>query len=588
MSSPWHDELAALAANLCDCPIGMVSLVEDEHQCLIGRVGLKIRSTPRDHAFCAHAILQEAPLIVPDARADPRFADNPLVTSDPHIVFYAGIVLKNKQGLPLGTLCVIDTAERTLTPRQLGALEALGHMACDHIAQHSRASNAESSLAIARNEREELLSIHSTLRAEVQRQSDLVYELAATARKATALNRAKSEFIANISHEIRTPMTAILGYADLLAQEHESPLLPTERANALASIQRNGQHLLNIINDLLDISKIDAGKLDIESVPVAIPDLLEGIAQNMRPRARDKGLALVLDRDPSVPDAVMSDPTRIRQILLNLVGNAIKFTEKGGVTIAAAFRRTDPNTAEGILTIDIKDTGIGITQQQMARLFKPFTQADPSTSRKHGGAGLGLNICSSLAKLLSGSIATESTPGVGSTFTLTIPVATCQLPTNLRPIAAHITQDRTPPPVQPPPAMSLAGSTILLVEDGPDNQMLISSLLTRAGATVAIAANGLEAIERTNESIASGQPPDLILMDIQMPIVDGYEATKRLRAQGVMIPIVALTAHAMRGERERCINVGCDDYLTKPIDRAELIARVASWIARSHRACKTA
>ncbi len=389
--------------------------------------------------------------------------------------------------------------------------------------------------------------------------------LALAAKQATA---AKSAFLANMSHEIRTPMTAILGYADLLLDEQRTPQV--ERDEALQTIRRNGQHLLEIINDILDLSKIEAGRLEIESVEVPVWELLDEVHGTMRVRAQQKGIDFSIRAATALPSSCQTDPVRLRQVLVNLVGNAIKFTERGSVLVTVAYR---VRRGRGVLKFDVADTGIGMVPHQLSRLFRPFAQADSSTTRRFGGTGLGLTISKRLVQLLGGEIAVKSKLNHGSTFTITIDAGAPREANEFR--QPTISAKREANAVQTPEEMpaTFAGR-VLLAEDGPDNQRLIGLLLRKLGLEVEIAENGRRALEQALAAREAGQPFDLILMDMQMPELDGYDATQRLRKEGYAGPIVALTAHAMSGDRDRCLAAGCDDYLSKPVNRQLLLEAV--------------
>ena len=388
---------------------------------------------------------------------------------------------------------------------------------------------------------------------------------------------AKGEFLANMSHEIRTPMTAILGYADLLADSVTQP----EQRESVQVIRRNGDHLLAIINDILDLSKIEAGKLAIEPVECSPVSVLVDVISLMRVRAKAKGLSLNLEYEGDIPQTVRTDPTRLRQILINLVGNAVKFTQTGGVRLVVSLE--DPQNLVPRLRCDIIDTGIGIDPQHFAELFQPFHQVDNSHSRSFGGTGLGLAISKRLAQVLGGDIVVHSRPGAGSTFSLRIAVGSLKHVPLIRPSSEVVADPVAPAQGDPVP---LRGCRILLAEDGPDNQRLVSFLLRRAGAEVDIAENGRQAVEMALATFPGwGQrysdprtPYDLVLMDMQMPIMDGYAATRRLRREGYTRPILALTAHAMKGDREKCLAAGCTAYLTKPIDHAALVQAILEHI----------
>jgi len=406
----------------------------------------------------------------------------------------------------------------------------------------------------------------AALRAREQELVHRVEERTAALRRALttaeAATQARTSFLANMSHEIRTPLTAILGYTELLREE----LAPVDRARHIDTIERNGSHLLAVLNDVLDLSKLEAGQLLVEAMPTALPALLQDTVELLRGTAHDKGIALSLRLEGPVPGTITTDPLRLRQILWNLLSNAVKFTLEGRVEVVA--RLLDGESRAPRLQLAVSDTGIGMTAAQQALLFQPFTQADTSMSRRFGGTGLGLSIARQLAERLGGDIRVVSEVGRGSTFTLTIP--TGPLPevariTTLTPLSV------ASPDVQPQTRERLRGR-ILLAEDGRDNQHLLQAILQRAGAEVAIAANGAEAVALVQASERSGDPFDLVLMDMQMPVMDGHLATRRLRELGWRGPIVALTAHAMEGDRDRCLADGCDAYETKPVKAARLVA----------------
>jgi signal transduction histidine kinase/DNA-binding NarL/FixJ family response regulator len=399
-------------------------------------------------------------------------------------------------------------------------------------------------------------------------------DLARANEALAAASRSKSEFLANMSHEIRTPMAAVLGYADLLL-DHD--LDASERLGHVQTIRRNGEHLLELINDILDLSKIEAGKASVESIPCSPSRIVVDVASLMRVRAAEKSLWFEIDYLTPVPDVIAGDPTRLRQILTNLVGNAIKFTERGGVRILV--RCDDRDAGRPRISFCVADTGVGLTGEQIAGLFRPFTQADSSTTRRFGGTGLGLTICQRFARMLGGDITVESVPDQGSAFTLTVETG------SLEGVMMHEDLEEagvsTPEPALTPAIEGLlAGFRVLLAEDGRDNQRLISTHLRHAGAAVSIVENGQAAVESALDAFAAGEPFHVVLMDMQMPVVDGYGATASLRALRYRGAIVALTAHAMAGDRARCLTAGCDDYLSKPIKRAELVETVLRTAAR--------
>lgn len=392
--------------------------------------------------------------------------------------------------------------------------------------------------------------------------------------RAEESSRAKSQFLANMSHEIRTPLTAVLGFSDLLL---DPELGESDRLAYIQSVRRNGQHLLGLINDILDLSKLQADKIRIERVSFSLYQLLHEVASIMQVNAYEKGLDFEVRYDTPIPREIESDAMRIRQILLNLIGNAIKFTKEGGVVLEC--RCLDPGTESSRLELAVTDTGIGLSEDDIDRLFQPFHQANLSTTREYGGTGLGLAICRSLAEALGGEIRVESSPGVGSTFTLLLrqPIGE-----DAEMVESHVIGEselEAEAQAEPATSRSLSGR-ILLAEDGYDNQILFSAILRRKGLTVDIAGNGEEAVDMALAALHSQTPYDLVLMDMQMPRLDGYGATSKLRRKGYSGPVVALTAHAMSGERERCMAAGCDEYLSKPIARTALLAAVQSYLHR--------
>jgi signal transduction histidine kinase/ActR/RegA family two-component response regulator len=399
-----------------------------------------------------------------------------------------------------------------------------------------------------------------------QKVAERTLELEAARNDSERANRAKSEFLANMSHEIRTPMTAILGYADLLLDEEMQ--LGEEARRLLEIVRRNGGHLLDVLNDVLDLSKIEAGRLEVERIRTSLVHIVSEIISLMRVRADEKGIALEVAFETPIPSEVLCDPTRIRQALVNLVGNAIKFTERGWVRVRVTYEPEHQRAS-----IEVRDSGIGISRDKLANLFRPFEQADSSITRRFGGSGLGLAITKRIANLLGGDCTVSSEAGQGSAFRVTMH-ATPAPDARMLQVADDdelFQETRHPNRVEPPLA-----ARILLAEDGPDNQRLISMMLRKAGAEVVVVENGQMAVER-----AQSEPFDLILMDMAMPHMDGYTAARTLREQGNELPIVALTAHALAGEREKCIEAGCNAYLTKPIDRANLLASIRSLLDES-------
>jgi len=411
-------------------------------------------------------------------------------------------------------------------------------------------------------------------------------------------NELKGEFLANMSHEIRTPMTAILGFSEMLSNDIDFVHEEAKAYEAVQTIHRNASHLLAIINDILDMSKIEAGKMQVELIEVDPIQILEETVSFVRPQAIEKRLDVTIDYLTRIPQKIQTDPTRLRQILVNLAGNAVKFTSQGGI-----FIRVSADPVNSQMTFDVVDSGVGMTPEQLAIIskFDLFSQADTSTTRRFGGTGLGLSICNSLAPLLGGELTIRSEFGIGSTFSLTIETGhqeRLRVPSTVSDLLNLDANDVNPLYIDLvqgtskaannasvidasdlAPRLPLDGKRILLAEDGPDNQRLIAHYMRKAGAEIEILDNGLLLIERFERLLTEGVVIDLILMDMQMPVMDGYEATRQLRRKGYNIPVVALTANAMASDRERCLAAGCDDYATKPISPMKLVATCVALVS---------
>jgi signal transduction histidine kinase/CheY-like chemotaxis protein len=405
-----------------------------------------------------------------------------------------------------------------------------------------------------REARDEIAAHQSQLQEKVEERTRELNEMRIEAERA---NMAKSQFLANMSHEIRTPMTAILGYTEVMVEDDR---LPSDVSELLHIVGRNGSHLLEIINGVLDLSKIEAGRLQPEPAPTDLARLVVEVASAIRVRSDERGVELRVEFVTPIPSRLDIDPVRVRQALMNLVGNAVKFTREGSIRVVVAH---DPEVAKACICVI--DTGIGIDPETIPSLFLEFEQGDASMSRRFGGTGLGLAITRRLARMLGGECMLESEPDVGTRAILTFdavetPGAEVRVISGEEqvlaeePRAVSEEDDRLP-------------ARILYAEDGPDNQRLISHHLRKAGAEVQIAENGRIAVD-----MIEAEPDfDLVLMDMAMPEMDGYTAAHTMREMGVEIPIIALTAHALAGERDKCIAAGCDGYLSKPIKRAELV-----------------
>jgi signal transduction histidine kinase/CheY-like chemotaxis protein len=366
---------------------------------------------------------------------------------------------------------------------------------------------------------------------------------------------ARTQFLANMSHEIRTPMTAILGYAELLT-DRRTPVSAHEQY--ATTIQRSARHLMQVLDDILNLARIESGKVEQERSEAVLPRVLLDVHSLLAVRAKEKGLGLDLAFSSPLPYRALVDAPRLRQILINLAGNAIKFTEKGSVQIVAGMRD------ESLLSVSIVDTGPGIAEAKLQEVFEAFEQENASTSRVHGGTGLGLAISRRLARLMDGEIRVSSELGIGSCFEVTLPIEA-------------IGSDRIASPelcgsIQPPDLLARRfRGRVLVVDDTTANREMFRVLLEGAGLVVEIASDGVEALARIEHASEAGAPFDVAFLDMQMPVLDGYETATRLRAARFTLPIVALTAHSMPGDRERCIDAGCTEFLTKPLTRDQLV-----------------
>jgi signal transduction histidine kinase/DNA-binding NarL/FixJ family response regulator len=378
-------------------------------------------------------------------------------------------------------------------------------------------------------------------------------------------SRSKSEFLSNMSHEIRTPLSAVVGYADLLAGAGQSH---ADRAAWTRDLRRNSNHLLSLVNDILDLSKIEAGKMEIRRESTSPFDILMHVLSMMEAVAAEKLLDLSVRFDGLIPREIQSDPIRIRQILINLVGNALKFTDRGEIVVSVSCKIDDLlDTTQ--LRIVVEDTGIGITPEQIENIFSPFTQVATSEDRRAGGSGLGLDISSRMARMLNGDLSVESNLGRGSQFTLTLDVGRSS---DIDWVDAAELEDLEATPLEETGETDslLKGASLLIVEDGEHNRRILEYLLEEAGATVYSATDGLGGVAAVQAAREQNNDFDVILMDIQMPRMNGIEATEQLRSMGVETPIIALTAYALARDQENCLAAGCTDYVAKPFVASDL------------------
>ncbi len=768
-----YDDLTRLASIICEAPITLISLLDEERQWFKSHYGLDVEETPREMSFCQYAILDDQIFEVQDSHTDQRFADNPLVTSHPYIRFYAGAPLRSPEGVNIGTLCVIDRVPRKLTDKQREALEILANEVVVNlelrrervfIEQERKAAfesnallnafldNSPSFISLRNSEGEYLIANKATLeninrtkeevigfrldeifgkdiadqvmnddreviatgkgetkeyvveqngateyyirhvfpvfdadgkaygvgaisnriteakkleheiRLTSERFTSLFYnspismtitdmatgnfvmannafldtfgfsseeiigenaerfdfvvdprdivllseelmktrkilnrELAVRKRngeefialcsleiidvdghaqvmsafqditkqkrveltlqeakkEAEAATLAKSSFLANMSHEIRTPLNAMLGFGDLLSKTDLNNL----QREYLDAIETSGKNLLSIINDILDFSKIEAGMFSIEKTPFSVQQALHSVNTMFFDRAQSKGLKLFKSVDPKMPTLVNGDPTRFTQIMINLIGNAIKFTNKGSVSVECQVEKL--TATEVTVKISVADTGIGIASNKLDSIFNRFTQAEDNTTRNFGGTGLGLSIAKKLVELQGGELWVKSKPDEGSEFGF-------HLTYEISESKEYTHKEASPPDTSR--SEKFKGKRVLIVEDNLLNLKLASTLLSAEGFEVDSAANGQLAIDKLKELAF-----DIVLMDIQMPVMDGYEATQELRKSlNLQVPVIAMTANALAGERERCINSGMNEYITKPFKTQEL------------------
>ncbi|WP_372859680.1 response regulator [Pseudoalteromonas sp.] len=531
------DDLTQLASDICETPISLISLIDPNRQWFKSKYGLDVDETNREIAFCSHAILENQVFEVQNALEDSRFHDNPLVTSNPNIRFYAGAPLITPRGNAIGTLCVISDKPKKLSRKQINALKILSK---EVIAQL------------------ELRLNNKKLVVALEKQKEQNKELEKLKKEADTANNLKSKFLAHMTHELRTPLHGILN----LAEFGRSESTITEKDNALTSVLNSAHYLSNIINDILDISKIESGQLEIEHIDFSPSEIINDVVKPQSQQASAKGIKLNLSKDPSMAEVVKGDPVRISQILNNLCSNAIKFTHNGQVDIKVSVKKSTQNTQT--LLFEIIDSGIGINKNVQHKLFKEFQQADISTSRKYGGTGLGLSICAQLSLLMKGVIDFTSTEGEGSRFTY-------QQTFDISDKVKVLKKDNN--------ITNLQGCTVLIAEDNKVNQLIVSKMLKAHNAKLVITENGKECVKYFDENSV-----DLIFMDIQMPVMDGIKATKAIRAlpAGKAVPIIAMTANTLKQDIEHYLDIGMDGYLTKPFDKAKLNSLLNVYNPKNH------
>ena len=499
------DDLTTLASQICETPIALISLIDPDRQWFKSRVGLDAEETSREIAFCSHAILQEEVFEIPNATLDPRFHDNPLVTGSPDIRFYAGAPLITPSGHAIGTLCAIDRKPRTLTEAQKASLQTLSKSVVAH-------------LELKRKNR------------ELERTSQF-----------------KSDFLSYVSHEIRTPLNAINTFSRLLEGEAKKLDLPPSFTTPLSHVSQSGERLLEIVNSVLDIKQIEAGKMRVMARAVNTSDFFTHLFSLTKIRAEDSGITFSTSIDSSVPDSLFFDDTKFGQIALNLLSNAIKFTNKGKSVKAQVKYKS------GKVIFNVIDEGIGISEDDQKRLFEPFERM--GNAQEISGTGLGLNISRRLIELMDGTIKVSSKLNHGTRISVTLPAdalsANQFVEAQPQSFVAQVNIDKP--------------ANVLAVEDHYINQVVIQTLFEKLGVALSVVSTGEEGVE-----FARSNPVDLVLMDLNLPGIQGDEATAQIKAHKPSLPVVALTADVIT-ESEYLRERGLDDVLTKPIDNSELV-----------------
>lgn len=542
-----YDDITRIAAQICGTPIALISLVDEDRQWFKSKQGLDPSETPREISFCGHAINSPGEFFeVPNSKKDPRFADNPLVVGDPNVVFYAGSPLVTPRGEAIGTLCVIDHEPREISQEKKETLQLLARQVITTLE--------------LRKQNKDFEVVNEQLVSEINTRKEREKELVQARDQALEAERIKDQFLSNMSHEIRTPMNGIIGITKLLLDEEN---LQQEHHKLLQHIDFSAKHLLRIINDILDLSKVRQNKLSFEQIDFDLTEFLDNMYQLLKRTAEEKGISLFLEKGAEIPARVNGDPNRLAQIILNIAGNAIKFTDEGQVTLKVAVVRETSSAVN--LQFNITDTGIGIPTDKLAHIFDPFAQSDNSISRRFGGTGLGLSISNNLIEQFGGSITVESTEGVGSTFSFDIRLG---FPTG----KIQINEDKREEDILP----SSPSLHILLVEDNRVNQVVANKHLNKMGFTVTTAESGEKALEALKKDTF-----DLILMDINMPGMNGLEATGVIRDSTESysnIKIIALTASILGDDTQKYFEAGMDGFVSKPFNPDELYRKIMEMV----------
>ncbi len=502
------DDLTQLASEICETPIALISLVDPNRQWFKSKVGIEANETSRDIAFCAHAILQPDVFEVTDALEDERFCDNPLVVDGPKIRFYAGTPLVTPKDLAIGTLCVIDTKPKALTCYQRNALAILGRAVVSQL------------------------------------------ELRLKIKQLKEANEHTANFLSNISHELRTPLNAIISFSHLLQKDIQHVEVPDKFKQFINHIEHSGKRLLSLINSVLDLRKIETGKMELHLAPTNTREFFQNIHAMLKVMALDKNIKLELHLAEHLPDTLVVDETKLGQIVTNLVSNAISFTDNDKhVDIYVGYQQHQ-------LAIDVVDQGAGIAEEDQKLLFGRFQQVGNNPKRQ--GSGLGLAISKSLTELMQGQISVVSTVGKGSTFKVSIPVVPGVTEPSFTDAKSSIT---------------LSGK-VLVIEDNMINQEVAKAMLADYNLIVDIADTGEQGVEMANKNHY-----DLVLMDIQLPGIDGYETTMRIHNTHPVLPIVALTADAFSTDNQQFADAGFNGFLSKPIEQEKLKQTLNKFLA---------
>ncbi|WP_205880635.1 GAF domain-containing hybrid sensor histidine kinase/response regulator [Larkinella terrae] len=503
-----YDRVSHIASQICQTPIAMVSLIDKDRQWVKSYFGLAVSSIPREISLCAHTIVNVHPLVVEDTSKDIRFWDNPAVVGPPNIIFYAGVPLLSSEGLAIGSICVIDHYPRQLAPAQKITLQAL--------------------------------AAQVMLLMELRRTNNKLVQARAEAEE---LARQKSQLLATLSHEIRTPLHALEGYTQLMIDERPRE----DQQKSLRRLQTTGRTLINLVNNILDYSKLQAGKLLLEEIPFSLSELIQQAIDMQAWQAQQKNIQLTASIDPRLPAQLKGDATRLFQVLLNLISNAIKFTHVGEVRVGVEVLSGD--NSEVTLKIAVHDTGIGIPQASLALLFNEYTQVSASTTRLYGGSGLGLAISRQLLELMGSKLEVQSQEGEGSQFGFRLSL----------PVFEAIPKESDA--LAPKPA-----DLFLAVDDNPLNTKLLAHHITKQGGKVAVFNSPLEALES-----AKTVPYRAMILDLHMPELDGYELARALQEIQPGVPLIALSADDSVETIDRVKSTGFQFFLRKPFLPHDLV-----------------